>query len=386
MSFRKPDKKHPDNESHHPLFKNPEQYLRFRERTGIYRFFKRRFEWRSIELCLNGIDDISSVCDCPSGPGRLFEYWKKKGYKVTAVDFSDDMVKASKEELERYYLEGKTHFQDAFKLDKSDIERTDLVACVRFIYYFDKETRLNLLKKLAQFSRKYLLLQYKTSETLKGKKNIKRKLKKRSNKHHHKYLDIINELEQAGLDCIKIVPKGESSDRVFVLAVKKENTEKTPVKPTVNIHKPIRFHAKVAAAVIIFALLIGTLHQTVTSDPHERIIEGLVKTYQDGNDIFYVNFDSDIEDLRTNSSLLVINNLTLSIDDIIQNKKTKDFFFLIPSSELSLLKRHAPTLKLRTIRNIVIQKDHLVLLTTEKEITPLSKTGKRGIHFPKRNT
>jgi len=70
-------------------------------------------------------------------------------------------------------------------------------------------------------------VQYKTSQTWKGKRNLARiKSGKRSHPSSKKYCshqDIINEVQEAGLICKRIETVSQASDFVFVLAEKPNN-------------------------------------------------------------------------------------------------------------------------------------------------------------------
>ena len=83
------------------------------------------------------------------------------------------------------------------------------------MYYFKKNWRIELLKTMAEVSRKYLLVQYKTRETRKGKMKFG---KGYSGKEFCSQEEILEELQVAGLNCIRIVPISQASDRVFVMA------------------------------------------------------------------------------------------------------------------------------------------------------------------------
>ncbi len=180
-------------------------------------FFRRRFEMRAIDKCLKGLDDIDSVCDIPCGLGALFPYWYKKGYRVIAADISDPMIETAGKKFKHLNLEGRVIKCNAFELRNSLQENeVDLIASIRFFYYFKRDKRIELLKTMAEISRKYLLVQYKTWETRKGKLNQKIT---GLCKQFCSIEEILEELEVARLDCIKIVPASPSgTDRVFVMA------------------------------------------------------------------------------------------------------------------------------------------------------------------------
>ena len=209
----------------YPLFWNPEGYLKFRKGTFVLGFFKRWSEKRAIDKCLQGIDDVHTVVDVPCGPGTMFPYWHRKGYRVVGADLSSPMVDAATKMLKGLNLEGRVIKQNAFTLVGNLIgDDADLIVSVRFFYYFEKENRIELLKTLAKASRKYLLLQYKTTETRKGKHNSEkviprdRSLFKRCQFCSRE--EILKELEAAQLSSINIVPISQASDKMFVMARK----------------------------------------------------------------------------------------------------------------------------------------------------------------------
>lgn len=205
----------------YPIFKNPREYIELRRGKFVYGFFKRWSELKAIDKCLKGIDDITRVCDIPCGPGRLFNYWQKRKYRVVGIDLSDSMVEAAGKMCNELYPESRVIKGDAFALKNSlNGHNVDLIATVRFIYYFDSKERIRLLKNMAALSVKYILAQYKTTETWKGRRDLKKtKLNGRSAaKQFCSNDEIMDELKAAGLECIRIVPISQASDRIFVMA------------------------------------------------------------------------------------------------------------------------------------------------------------------------
>ena len=208
----------------YPIFSKPEQYLRFRNGGRIFGFFKRFVEYRAIDRCLSGLHDVKTICDCPCGPGRLFPYWKKRNYHIIGAELSEPMVDAARQRHDAFGLRGSVSRADAFNLDEELDELPDMVASIRFCYYFDKNTRLELIQQLAKATRKYLLLQYKTKQTLKGMRNTSpSKLRRRthpSSKHYLTNQEIAEEIQIAGLKCLRIENISQASDFAFVLAEK----------------------------------------------------------------------------------------------------------------------------------------------------------------------
>jgi cyclopropane fatty-acyl-phospholipid synthase-like methyltransferase len=206
-------------------FGSPEEYLEVRKGKFVFGLFRRWFELRAIDKCLKDLPDIHGVCDIPCGPGTLFPYWHKKGYKVVGADASDRMTEAAGNVFKRLNLEGRIMKCNAFTLKNSLKEdEVDLIASVRFFYYFKRDERIELLKTMGEVSRKYLLVQYKTMETKKGKQRFKEV----SSSNHPSPIqlcsseEILEELRLASLDCIKIVPISQASERVFVGAANRK--------------------------------------------------------------------------------------------------------------------------------------------------------------------
>lgn len=211
------------NESNveYPIFDNPKEYLEFRKGKFIYGFFKRWSELRAIDKCLKGIDSITRVCDVPCGPGRLFKYWQKRKFHVIGVDLSDSFVEAAGKMCKELNPKNKVFKGDAFALKNLlGKDGVDLIASVRFFYYFSRKERIQLLKSMAEVSRRYVLVQYKTTETWKGRRELN-KIKPSDRpvaKQFNSNDEIMDELKEAGLECIRIVPIAQASDRIFVMA------------------------------------------------------------------------------------------------------------------------------------------------------------------------
>ena len=175
-----------------------------------------------MDRCLAFFGKIDTVCDVPCGPGRLFPYWQSKKFRILGVELSPDMADSASAHIKQHNLDGRVETADAFDLDKFP-DKVDLVASVRFLYYFDNEQRLDLLRSLRDFSKAYLLLQYKTTETWKGRRNAGRPSADTGSPFEKRFLSndfIKQELQQAGLKILTIEPISRFSDRLFVAAQK----------------------------------------------------------------------------------------------------------------------------------------------------------------------
>ncbi len=205
----------------YPVCHNPAEFLKCREGRFISGFLKRIAERRALNECLRGLENVTSVLDVPCGAGRLFSYWGSKMESVSGIDLSDEMLGEASNRHRKLNLNGMMKKGNAFELASHMEEYADLVSCVRFCYYFDAKKRQDLLASLKSASKRYIIVQYKTSETPKSRRNQKRV---RPSSRPAKYFchpdQIANEIAQAGLLCKKIVPIGMFSDRAFVLAEK----------------------------------------------------------------------------------------------------------------------------------------------------------------------
>jgi SAM-dependent methyltransferase len=203
-------------------FEDPEEYLKFRRGKSLFGLLKRWSEERAMDRALAGLDDIAHVCDIPCGPGRLFGYWHRRGYRITGMDVSEPMVRAARRLCEALGPQNRAVRGDAFALkDVPGKASIDMVASVRFFYYFNRNRRIRLLQNMAGLSRKYLLVQYKTTETWKGGREVKKIEGMREiAKQYCSNEEIRDELTAAGLECIRIVPISQLSDRIFVSARK----------------------------------------------------------------------------------------------------------------------------------------------------------------------
>jgi hypothetical protein len=131
------------------------------------------------------------------------------------------MIGAAGNMLKHLSLEGRVIECNAFTLKNCLKEdEVDLIASVRFFYYFEKNKRIELLGAMGELSRKYLLVQYKTRERRKGRLNLKRV---GSNTQRCSMEEIKEELRVARLDCIKILAAAPAgSDRIFVMAANRK--------------------------------------------------------------------------------------------------------------------------------------------------------------------
>jgi SAM-dependent methyltransferase len=196
-------------------FDDPARYLRRRE-AGRARVGKALGERWALRRVLTACGPIHSVLDCPCGPGRLFDLWASRGMTVLGLDRSPAMGVAGRSRLVELGARGHVMRATVEDLDRLGLPRVDLVASVRFVYYFDARARVALLERLARRSARWLLVQYKTNDTWKGRRNQRRG--RNQGKHFLSHTEIRRELGAAGLTLVAFEPHGSLSDRALALA------------------------------------------------------------------------------------------------------------------------------------------------------------------------
>lgn len=176
-----------------------------------FRNFKGRItNWLELKLinrALQCSDILSSgqVLDIPCGTGRLSLYLARKGYAVTAVDVSLEMVRLTKEKLEKCEPRGEIaiNVEDAENLSFSN-GSFDAVVSLRLLGHTPPEIRLRILQEYKRVTRKCLILVYYNRMSF---RNILRKYKREQKKIAWYPVDISEvdcELKKIGLKKEKI--------------------------------------------------------------------------------------------------------------------------------------------------------------------------------------
>jgi len=208
-------------------FDDPESYLRNRRGRFGFRGLKTWAERRALAACLDAAGPLTRICDCPSGPGRLVSFWNGRGVTILCVDASAPMVAAAGKRIADLRAPGRAIEARAEDLVSVALPQPDLVSSVRFLYYFDRESRLTLLRAFAAATRRFVLVQYKTSETWKGRRNA---LRERHGRAFCSRSEIEAELAAAGLHFLAFRPISQFSDRAFVLAETTDRTDRPSLR------------------------------------------------------------------------------------------------------------------------------------------------------------
>lgn len=133
----------------YPIFTDVEQYMRRRVRRTPMGLLKTWAEERALRRCLKGLENIGTICDVPSGPGRLFPFWRRQSFCIHGRDISVPMLKAAEIARQENHLPRSVCFGDAFNLHDCLHNICDLVVSVRFLYYFERDKRNMLLRSFA---------------------------------------------------------------------------------------------------------------------------------------------------------------------------------------------------------------------------------------------
>lgn len=140
-----------------------EGYERRRYPQGPLADLKRRQDVRTLREAIG--PGPLQVLDLPCGWGRLMDPMMERSYRVVGADLSGEMLAEG-----RRRLAGRRGFAGLVRCDVRGLPfrrgSFDLVVCMRFLYYFRRRERVELIREMARLSRRFLLLQYRIRETV----------------------------------------------------------------------------------------------------------------------------------------------------------------------------------------------------------------------------
>ncbi|MDR1228724.1 MAG: class I SAM-dependent methyltransferase [Azoarcus sp.] len=127
--------------------------------ASAYRPSKHSAETALIDKVFDWIP-MGTVLDVPCGNGRLSVHLAKKGYRITAVDYSDAMLELAHKAASANRL--------IFPVIKSDVENLDFtdqafktVLCFRLLHHFpEAATRQRVVSEICRVAEKYVALSY----------------------------------------------------------------------------------------------------------------------------------------------------------------------------------------------------------------------------------
>lgn len=146
-------------------FDRAEVASEYRARKNVFTSRNRR-EWQCIEKALAGIASGAEVLDLPCGSGRLEPLLEKRGYRVTAADYSGHMVATARtaylESTHQIELPEHMRFmqQDVMQMSFADGE-FDAVICNRLLHHYPTPgLRQQALRECKRVSRGILVISY----------------------------------------------------------------------------------------------------------------------------------------------------------------------------------------------------------------------------------
>lgn len=158
------------------------------------------------------------ILEVPVGTGRITEYVLKKGFSLTGIDISQEMLSLAKKKL--------SHFDESCLLMVGDAENLpfqeesfDGVISVRLFGHLPLEKKRIVLREFAKVSRSYVIVSIPLANTLRG--YYRRFFKRLPMWFPITVQEMNHEAEQTGLIVIEIIPIfGFVSETTFVIMKK----------------------------------------------------------------------------------------------------------------------------------------------------------------------
>ena len=167
-------------------FDRAEVATEYRARKNVFTARNRR-EWQCIEKALTGVPSGAAVLDLPCGSGRLEPLLEKRGYRVTAADYSGHMVATAKaaylETANLPELPEQMRFiqQDVMHMSFADGE-FDAVICNRLLHHYPTAgLRQQALRECKRVSKGVVVISYFNNFALSALRfHLKNRLKSRT--------------------------------------------------------------------------------------------------------------------------------------------------------------------------------------------------------------
>jgi ubiquinone/menaquinone biosynthesis C-methylase UbiE len=159
-----------------------------------------------------------NILEVPVGTGRITEYILQKGFNLTGIDISQEMLSLAQNRL--------SHFKESYSLMAGDAEKLsfqektfDGVISVRLFGHLPPEKKRIVLNEFAKVSRSYVIVSIPLANTLRG--YYRRFYKKLPMWFPVTVQEMNHVAEQTGLKVIEIIPIfGFISETAFVIMKK----------------------------------------------------------------------------------------------------------------------------------------------------------------------
>lgn len=143
---------------------------------GRFRSLKGRLTDRREKACvfraLKRADVRGPILDLPCGTGRLTEALLERGFRVTAADISDAMMKHAKRKTAKY--------GSRVKFKKADIENLlfpdnsfELILTLRLLHHIPPHLHTRVLEQLHRKTRRWVIISFSSKYTI---QNVRRNL------------------------------------------------------------------------------------------------------------------------------------------------------------------------------------------------------------------
>jgi 2-polyprenyl-3-methyl-5-hydroxy-6-metoxy-1,4-benzoquinol methylase len=121
---------------------------------------RNRRELACIERALEGLAPGARVLDLPCGSGRLEPVLARRGFEVTAADYSEPMLAAARRHTESAAARVRFRREDILSTTFADAE-FDAVICNRLLHHYpEAELRRAVLAELARICRGRLVVSF----------------------------------------------------------------------------------------------------------------------------------------------------------------------------------------------------------------------------------
>jgi SAM-dependent methyltransferase len=339
---------------------------------------RHRREKECIVKALATVPRGAHVLDLPCGCGRHLPLLKKLGYRITAADSSVYML------TEACYYTGPHGENCIDKMDNFHIvnifetpfpnNHFNAIVCNRLFHHFNEpEIRQQALVELRRICSGPIIVSFFCNfsiDALTSELSDMVRGRHPSDRIPVSFKNFEKEASECGLIVEKWIPARPFISKQWYAILKRDNNAHIhsarlyDIVDWTKMKSRISRVASIAAVIFLGGFLLLNMRAVV--DPHEFEVERIAREYQDGNDEFYVSADDDLEDLRTNDKLSVIENIDLVEDKIADDQShLKDSYFLVSEKDAAKLKNMPVWARLSFIKMVNLKNEHFILLSTE---------------------
>ncbi len=162
-------------------------------------------EYKVIQKCFGITGAVDSILDLPSGAGRLFKAYQPFGKRFYAMDISHEMLKFARQNLAEW--KPSMSVGSAFTMPLKD-GSVDVAFSARLFHHVpDRDERHRYIRELCRVSRKYVVMTFFHTWSL---KNILRMIRRPFNRKKQKVTMTTDELRElartVGWEVVTTIP------------------------------------------------------------------------------------------------------------------------------------------------------------------------------------